>query len=102
MCLTFNGFPNNKFFDFSKLNDFADGNLKLDENGKKSSLKGSKTLWKKEKMHIMRNFSFSNSVFRRLGLQTCKNKGLFGKGLSYLLILYHIIRIFYDLQGEAF
>ena len=33
-----------------------------------------------------RNFSFSNSVFKRLVLQTCKNKGLFGKVLKH----YHI------------
>ena len=28
------------------------------------------------------NFSFSHSVFKRLVLQTRKNQGLFGKGLS--------------------
>ena len=35
----------------------------------------------KEKLLVMRNFSFSHSVFRRLVQQTCKNQGLFGKGL---------------------
>ena len=30
----------------------------------------------------MSNFSFSHSVFRRLLLQTRKNQGLFGKGLT--------------------
>ena len=30
----------------------------------------------------MSNFSFSHSVFKRLVLQTCKNKGLFGKELT--------------------
>ena len=30
------------------------------------------------------NFSFSPSVFTRLLLQTCKNKGLLGKGLKAL------------------
>ena len=30
----------------------------------------------------MSNFSFSCSVFKRFVLQTCKDKGLFGKGLS--------------------
>ena len=29
------------------------------------------------------NFSFSHSVFKRLVLQTCKNQGLFGKGLRH-------------------
>ena len=41
----------------------------------------------------MSNFSFFYSVFERLVLQTCKNKGLFGKGLlhhSDLFQLHHI------------
>ena len=32
----------------------------------------------------MSNFSFSHSVFKRLPLQTCKNQGLFGKGLNFV------------------
>ena len=47
----------------------------------KSFLKGEKTLWKKEKLLVTSNFSFSHSVFKRLVLQTRKNQGLFGKGL---------------------
>ena len=31
---------------------------------------------------VTSNFYFSPSVFKRLILQTCKNQGLFGKGLS--------------------
>ena len=38
-----------------------------------SSLKEKKTLWEKEKLLIMSNFSFSHSVFKRLVLQTRKN-----------------------------
>ena len=34
-----------------------------------------------EKLLVTSNFSFSLTVFKRLVLQTCKNKGLFGKGL---------------------
>ena len=37
---------------------------------------------KKEKLLVMSNFSFSNSVFKRLALHTRKNQGLFGEGLS--------------------
>ena len=48
----------------------------------KSSQKGYKTLWGEEKLLVTSNFSFSNSVFKRLVLQTHKNKGLFGKGLN--------------------
>ena len=49
-----------------------------------SSLKGQKTLWEKEKLLVTSNFSFSHSVFKRLTQQTksCKNQGLFGKGLN--------------------
>ena len=41
-----------------------------------------KTLWEKEKLLVTSNFSFSHSVFKRAVLQTRKNQGLFGKGLS--------------------
>ena len=47
-----------------------------------SSPNEEKTLWEKEKLHVMSNFSFCNSVFKRLVLQTRKNQGLFGKGLK--------------------
>ena len=43
-----------------------------------------KTLREKEKdkLLVTSNFPFSNSVFKRLVLQTRKNQGLFGKGLN--------------------
>ena len=44
--------------------------------------KAEKTLREKEKLLVTSNFSFSLSAFKRLVLQTRKNKGLFGKGLS--------------------
>ena len=47
-----------------------------------------KTLWEKEKLLIMSNFSFSHSVFKGLILQTRKNQGLFGKGLTSLKIVF--------------
>ena len=42
-----------------------------------SFLNWKKTLWGKEKLHIL------SSVFKRLVLQTRKNQGLFGKALRY-------------------
>ena len=45
---------------------------------------GYKTMWEKEKLFVTNNFSFSRSVFKRVVLQTRKNKGLFGKGLTTL------------------
>ena len=46
-----------------------------------SSPDGSKTVWEEEKLLIMSNFSFSQSVFKRLVLQTRKNQASFEKGL---------------------
>ena len=40
-----------------------------------------------EKLLVTNNFSFSHSVFKRIVLQTCKNQGLFGKGLMHSNIL---------------
>ena len=45
------------------------------------SKKGKKH-WEKEKLLITSNFSFSHSVYKRLVLQTCKSKGLYGNGLK--------------------
>ena len=48
---------------------------------------GQKTLWEKGKLLVTSDFSFSHSVFKRLVLQTRKNKGLFGKGLTFFFFL---------------
>ena len=39
-----------------------------------------KSLWEKEQLLVMSNFSFSHSVFKSHIQQTHKNQGLFGKG----------------------
>ena len=46
-----------------------------------------KTVLEKEKLLVMSNFSFSNSVFKRILLQTHENQGLFGKRLSHILFV---------------
>ena len=51
-----------------------------------SSPNRQKTLLKKEKSLVTRNFSFSHSVFKRLVLETCEKQGLFGKGLKTLYV----------------
>ena len=51
-----------------------------------SSQNAQKILWEKEKLLVTSNFSFFHSVFKRLELQTCKNQGLFGKGLNKLTV----------------
>ena len=74
-------FSKRQILDSSKLKVFTGDNFKVDENNG-SSLKRYKTLWKKEKLLVTSNFSFSQGVFKRLLLQTCKKKGLFGEGLK--------------------
>ena len=44
----FNPFPNRKFLDFSKLKEFADDNIKLDENGREVSIRLENTVGKGE------------------------------------------------------
>ena len=48
----------------------------------------------KEKLLVTSNFSFP-SAFKRLKLQTHKNQGLFGKGLTVLLKLVILPYLFY-------
>ena len=52
-----------------------------------SSANGKKTLLEKEKLLVTSNFSFSDSVFKRLVLQTRKNQGLFGRGIDQVSVL---------------
>ena len=51
-------FPKQHILDSSKVKQFTGDNFKFDEN-RKSSLKGQKTLWEKEKLLVMSNFFFS-------------------------------------------
>ena len=51
-----------------------------------SSPNRQKTLWKKEKLLVTSNFSFSHCVFKRLVRQTRKEQGLFGNGLRGLFL----------------
>ena len=75
-----NYLPNDKILDSSKMKHFAD-NFRFDENGGKISKRVENTVGI-EKLLVLSNFSFSHGVFERLVLQTCKNQGLFGKGLT--------------------
>ena len=56
------------------------------------------TLWEMEKLLVTSNFSFSHSVFKRLVLQTHKNQGWFGKGLTHS----HTMSPFDDPGKQAF
>ena len=63
--------------DSSKLKEFVDDNFKFDENRRKFFKQVENTV----KVAVNSNFSFCYSVFKRLVLQTSKNKGLFGNRL---------------------
>ena len=73
---------------------FADDNFNFAENGRKIFKRVEKVVGKGD----IALFSFSLGVFKSLILQTRKNQGLFGKGLT----LYHAILDFYDPKKEAF
>ena len=77
--------------------EFADDNLKYDENGRNLS-KRVKICWKKEKLLLTSNFSFSHSVFKRLVSQGCQKVSLCGNGLT----LYHTVATFNNPCQEAF
>ena len=50
--------------------------LNLMKVAESSSKREQKTLWAKEKLLVMGNFSFSQSIFKRVVLQTYENKSL--------------------------
>ena len=70
-----------KNFRLSLLKEFAEDNSKCDENGRRFSKQVENTVGKGE-IARWEQFSFFHSVFKRLVLQTCKNQGLFWKGLT--------------------
>ena len=63
------------------MKEFAEDNSKFDENGRKFSKQVENTVGKEE-IARKEQFLLSHSVFKSLELQTRKNQGLFGKGLS--------------------
>ena len=69
-----------KNFRLFQTDEFADDNFCFHVHGRKQVEMGRKTLWEKEKLIVTSNFSFSQSVYKRLVLQTHKKQGLFGKG----------------------
>ena len=64
------------------MKEFPDNNFKFDENGRQFFKWVENTVAKGEIAHYERAISSFFSVFKRLVLQTCKNQGLFDKGLT--------------------
>ena len=75
--LVVNSFPNDIFFYSSNLKEFADENFKFDEIGRKLSKWVENTVGKGK--IVTSNFSFSHCVFKRLLLQTHKNRACLEK-----------------------
>ena len=78
------GWLNRQTLHSCKLQEFADDNFKLDENGRKFAKKVGNTVGKGE-IARYEQFLLSHIVFKRIVLQTCKNQALFGKGLTLFL-----------------
>ena len=55
----------------------------------------SPSVWVKEKLLVMSNFSFSNCLFKRLILQTSKNQGLFEKRVKYVALVSGLFPVIY-------
>ena len=77
--------PKRQILDSSNLKEFADDNLNLMKMAE-SFPKGLKTLWEKEKLLLIGNFSFSHRVFKRLlSRRHVKTRAyVFGKGSKTL------------------
>ena len=75
-------FPKRQILGSSKLKEFADNNFKFDENGRKFPKWVENSVGKGEIACYKQFLLFPHSVFKRLVLQTRKNQGLFGKGLT--------------------
>ena len=78
-------FPKRQILDSSEVREFADDNFKFDQNSRKLSEWVENTVGKGEIAHY-EQFLLFPQCFRRLVLQTRKNQGLFGKGLSVGLV----------------
>ena len=59
-----------------------------------------KTLWQKEKLLVLSNFSFCHNVFKSLLLRMCQNASISGKGLNRCpqadIILIHLQQLTFE------
>ena len=74
--------------DSSKVKEFAEDNFKFDESWKQFFKPLENNVGKGENSCYKQFLLFQHSFQKRLLLQTCKNQGLFGKGLRLLLWYY--------------
>ena len=78
-------FPTRQILDSSKLKEVTDDNYnKFDENGRKFSFERVENTVGKGEIDPYELFLLFPQCFqKRFVLQTCKNQGLFGKGLKH-------------------
>ena len=66
---------------------------------------GWKTLWEKEKLLVMSNFSFSHSIFKRLVSQGSQKVSLCGNGLKHCHISHFknqcLSHLFTEINGNS-
>ena len=74
-------FPKQQILDSSKLKEPVDDNFKSDENGRMFYERVENTVGKGE-IARYKQFLLFQQCFKRLVLQTRKNQGLFGEGLT--------------------
>ena len=79
MCLTLSQTTNSRLFQTERV---CRRQFQILMKMAESSQNRQKTLWEKEKLLVMSNFSFSHSVCKRLLLQRRKIEDMFGKGLN--------------------
>ena len=80
-------FSKRQILDSSKMEQFADDNFISDKNGRKFSKRVKNTVGKGE-IAVTSNCFFSNSVFKRLVLQTHNNQGLILERINKILAQY--------------
>ena len=85
MKLLVNLFPKQQILDSSNLKKFAEDIFKFSENCRKFSKRIENSVGKGETAHYQQFLHFLK-CFKRLARQTCKNQGLFGKGLKLLIL----------------
>ena len=77
-----NPFPNDKSLDSFNFEEFADDNFKFDEHLRRFSKRVENTVGKGE-IACHEQFLLIPQCFQKTLLQTRKNQGLFGKGLTH-------------------
>ena len=70
----------------SELEEFVDDNFVFGENGRKFFKQIENTMGKGENCSLWAFSTLSDSIFTKLELQSCKNQGLFGKGINILVL----------------